>query len=438
MKLTNSSRIGIQLFFTSVLIIFTLIGFAFFITHTLHQHNQKNHEEMRLLREELRKKMPLEERAVIFNDLLTHKKDITGIFNNLHSKRSPFKKGAITKNDEIIYSTPDFNFKNTEKLQLNDGHIYHYRFVPHSAKGRRLPPPPGTIRLIFLGLGVAILLGLILTSIIVTLYFNKKSREAEKIMGRIMSGDLKARFPLNFQDQNFGLMSKFNEMADQIEELVLSLKEKRDEQTKVLQELAHDLRTPIASMKSLNELLLEKKKLLTPEKEQELQTLIRKEIDYFSRLVEELLFLSGVNDPKYTNHFQKLDLTKLIADEIAVFSPSKIKIHFHPQALIVNGDQQLLIRLIKNALSNALKHARSSVDIRIEGEDVLIEDDGPGLNEEDLFIFGKKKFSRAINEEISIGLGSVIMNKILQIHGGSLAIENKNPGARLKISFKNF
>ncbi len=434
MKLTNS-RIGIQLFFTSVLIIFTLIGFAFLITHTLHQHERKNNEEMRQLREELRKKMPLDERAVIFNDLLTHKQDISDIFNNLHSKRSPFKKGAITKNDQIIYSTPEFSFKNTEKLELNDGHTYHYRFIPHFSKGRRLPPPPGTFRLILLGLGVAILLGLILTSIIVTLYFNKKSRQAEKIMGRIMSGDLKARFPLNFQDQNFGLMSKFNEMADQIEELVLSLKEKRDEQTKVLQELAHDLRTPISSMKSLNELLLEKKKLLTPEKELELQTLIQKEIDYFSRLVEELLFLSGVNEPKYTNHFQKLDLTKLIADEIAVFSSSKIKINFHPQELIINGDQQLLVRLFKNALSNALKHANSAVDVRIEGQNVFIEDDGPGLKEEDLLIFGKKKFTRAINEEISIGLGSVIMNKIVQIHGGSLAMENKTPGARLKILF---
>lgn len=412
-----------------------MIVFAFFITHTLNQHERKNHEEMRQLREELRKKMPLEERAVIFNDLLTHKQDISEIFNKLHSQRSPFKKGAITKNDAIIYSTPEFNFKDTEKLELNNGHAYHYHFLPHTSKDRRPPPPPEAFRLILLGLGVAILLGLILTSIIVTLYFNKKSKEAEKIMGRIMSGDLKARFPLNFQDQNFGLMSKFNEMADQIEELVLSLKEKRDEQTKVLQELAHDLRTPIASMKSLNELLVEKKQLLTPEKEKHLQTLMQKEIDYFSRLVEELLFLSGVNDPKYTNHFQKLDLTQLIADEIAVFSSSKLKINFHPQELIVNGDQQLLVRLFKNALSNALKHAQSCVDVRIEGENVFIEDDGPGLKEEDLLIFGKKKFSRAINEEISIGLGSVIMNKIVQIHGGSLAIENINQGARLKISF---
>lgn len=432
MKLTNS-RIGIQLFFTSVLIIFTLISFAFFITHTLNEHEREKNEEIRQLRNEVRKKLPIEERSIVFHELLTTKKDLSEIIKKLHSKKSPFKKGAITLNDNIIYSTKDFTFDNTEKYEIGNGYVYHYLFEP-SNKWRRTGAPPETFRLILIGLMVAIILGLILTSIIVTLYFNRKSKEAEAVMGKIMSGNLKARFTLNFQDQNFGLMSKFNEMADQIEELVISLKEKRDEQTKVLQELAHDLRTPIASMKSLNELLLEKKDQLTPQKEKELQTLIQKEINYFSRLVEELLFLSGVNDPKYTHNFQHLNVTDLINEEIAVFSSGDIKINFYPEELTIVGDKQLMIRLIKNALSNALKHAHSKIDIRIKGRTILIEDDGPGLRPEDLEIFGKKKFSRALNEEISIGLGSVIMNKIAQIHGGSLAMENSNPGARLKIS----
>jgi K+-sensing histidine kinase KdpD len=58
----------------------------------------------------------------------------------------------------------------------------------------------------------------------------------------------------------------------------------------------------------------------------------------------------------------------------------------------------------------------------------MISDDGPGMSEEDLQVFGDKKFSRQVAPEISIGLGSVIMKKITLLHEGILSVKNRREG----------
>lgn len=391
---------------------------------------------MRKLVEEARKKGPLIERELLLSATL-HNDDFEETFNKIHSRKSPFQSGAISRHGEIILATKGFKLQGSDTLDLGDNYAYHYHFKTRYERKRETKGFNTPFKILIISLTVSIILGLILTSIIVTFYFNRKSKEAEKIMSEIISGNLKARFKLEFQDENFGLMVKFNQMADQIENLVLSLQQRKDEQTRVLQELAHDLRTPIASLNSLNQLLHEKSNLIDEAKKEELHSLMQKEINYFSKLVEELLFLSGVNDPKYTRNFEKINLSHLIEDEINLFRNNGKEIIFEPAEVQILGDKQLIKRLIKNALSNALKHAHKKIKISLKSQAIMIEDDGPGLSPEDIEVFGKKRFTRALSDEISIGLGSVIMQKIAELHGGKILIENTYPGARLTILFEN-
>ncbi|QDK41866.1 hypothetical protein DOM21_10490 [Bacteriovorax stolpii] len=294
-----------------------------------------------------------------------------------------------------------------------------------------------------------IILFVITASSLLVLYFLKRqAQKAGEVLRALKLGDLKARFPITKIDEASELMLEFNQMADEIEKLVVDLRDVDSLRRKLLQELAHDLRTPVASMKSMLESLLYQGERMSGEIRQESLEMTLKEVDYFHHLVEDLLFLSGVHDLKYRGKFSTVDVNDVIQHEVQVANEThkKVKIAFvYNEFYFVKADQHLFQRLMKNALSNAAENASSIVSVRILEVDpknisIEITNDGQGLTQEEINTFGKKRATRRINEntegKISVGLGAVIMNKICEIHSADMKIDN-NPGggAILRITF---
>jgi signal transduction histidine kinase len=362
------------------------------------------------------------------------------------SQRSPHRSYLLDHKDVVVakntnrgFGDDEPDFSKVEKLKLGPDYFIVYQRPSgpppggFHGGGPRHGPPPGMQFIGLVAIAVSIIVGLALSILFLTIFVRKKSSQAEEVIARLKAGDLKARFKVGDTDEVNQLMMRFNDMADQIENLVSNLRNTEKARMIMLQELAHDLRTPVASLKQFQEILLFKGHLLDEEKKKQTQLLAMKEIHYFERLVEDLLFLSGVNDPKYSASFRAVDLNDLISEEIEAFENEKIAItKISTGAEIVQGDAHLLKRLLKNALSNALKHATSKIEVVLsENEnDIVIEvkDDGPGMKESDLAIFGEKKFSRQVDSNISIGLGSVIMKKIISLHDGSLNVQNQSIG----------
>jgi signal transduction histidine kinase len=369
--------------------------------------------------------------------------------------RGPSRSFLVDENGKVIIATPNGAVPNVdadhvEKLKLDSSHYVIYekenRSGPPPGAGfgpgprGHGPPPPGAQLIGIVAIAVSIVVGLALSIVFLTIFIRKKSRQAEEVIARLKTGDLKARFKVNDTDESSQLMLRFNDMAEQIEGLVSSLRDTEKARMTMLQELAHDLRTPVASLKQFQEILLYKGHLLDDEKRKHMQTLAMKEINYFERLVEDLLFLSGVNDPKYSASFHKVNLNELIDEEIDHFDLEKIQIVKNlSDHLIVQGDPHLLKRLLRNAISNAMRFASQKVTIDLKHVQnqavVIISDDGPGMNESDLKQFGEKKYSRHVDSNISIGLGSVIMKKITSLHDASLSVQNQSIGG-LELTIK--
>lgn len=359
------------------------------------------------------------------------------------SEKGPRRSFLLDNDGNVIHSNPPDTkpdlTNDTNKLQLVDGKYVLYE-MKEGPQGKFGPPPPGARFILMVSLTLSIIVGLALSILFLTIYIRKKSRQAEEVIASLKSGDLKARFKVGDTDESSQLMLRFNDMADQIEELVSNLRDTEKARMTMLQELAHDLRTPVASLKQFQEILLYKGHLLDEEKRQHMQTLSMKEISYFERLVEDLLFLSGVNDPKYSASFHMVDLSELIDEEIDHFDLGNIQIvKNYTGHHSVKGDPHLLKRLLRNALSNAMRFATHKVSIdlkRVQNQVVVIvRDDGPGMKESDLKQFGEKKYSRHVDSNISIGLGSVIMKKITSLHDASLAVENQSIGG-LELTIK--
>jgi signal transduction histidine kinase len=358
-------------------------------------------------------------------------------------RSSPDLAYLVDENEAIIAQNksskqhPDFNREHKFPLTKDLSVIYLKRHWKPRNHGLR-EHSSGTRLIGIVAIMVSISIGIALSILFFMLFVRKKSRQAEEVLSRLKSGDLKARFKVSDTDETSLLMIRFNDMADQIESLVTNLRNTEQARMMMLQELAHDLRTPVASLKQFQEILLHKGHLLDDEKRQQTQLLALKEIHYFERLVEDLLFLSGVNDPKYSASFRDVDLSVLIDEEVDSFPNESLKILCDLQEdLVIKGDSHLLKRLLRNALSNASKHASSTIKVNCRRDEstVVIDvvDDGSGMKEEDLKIFGEKKFSRQVDSNISIGLGSVIMKKIVSLHDGSLEVCNQNPGLRLRL-----
>ena len=97
----------------------------------------------------------------------------------------------------------------------------------------------------------AILLGLLL----VTLYLRGRSREVRQLIAKLEAGDLTVRFTPDRLDAIGRLMLDFNRMADAIERLVTRLQSTEKTRRELLQELGHDLRTPLTSLRTAIETL---------------------------------------------------------------------------------------------------------------------------------------------------------------------------------------
>jgi K+-sensing histidine kinase KdpD len=282
----------------------------------------------------------------------------------------------------------------------------------------------------------SIMMALVFSFSLVFFYLRKKSEEARAVLLRLERGDLKARFEIQRFDEFGGLLLDFNRMAHEIERLVSRVHATETTRKNLLQELGHDLRTPLTSLATSFETLRSHYDKMTQKDRDDLFEMTAAEVEYFKDLLEKLMTIATLDEPNYKESTELVDLRELIDHEMrSRQSNSKLSFSLtqaQPQKVFVSGDAILILRLLKNALDNASRYAKSRIDIALN-EDVhqvviLITDDGPGLSAKELDSFAKRRDQRTRREgdrlHFSLGLGSVIMKAITELHDGKLEIKN--------------
>jgi signal transduction histidine kinase len=314
-------------------------------------------------------------------------------------------------------------------LQIPTRMIFFHEFLP---------------RAIFLlaCMSLSAFLGLLITFV----YLRRKSQKAKEVLGRLEKGELKARFPITKLDEIGSLMTDFNRMADEIEHLITRIEETERARQELLQELGHDLRTPLTGLRTASDTLASHSREMSHEERERFIHIIQTESLYFLRMIENLFLIAEVAEPRYRKTAETIDLGDLVESEIDqqknqdspvlswAFSPPSTR-------QFVVGDPVLLKRLFRNALENARRFAQSRVSITFDEQKspdtnpmakIRIQDDGPGIPPEEIQIFGKRRSRRFSADDkvsdptVSMGLGSVIMAAIVRVHGGTLSVRNLN------------
>ena len=282
-------------------------------------------------------------------------------------------------------------------------------------------------------------------------YLRKKSDEAREVLGKLESGDLKSRFEIKRFDEFGNLILDFNRMADEIERLVKRLNDTERSRSNLLQELGHDLRTPLTSLGTSFEAIKSYHDQLSDEERNEVFTMIEADIRYFKDLLEKLTIIATIDESQYKSSSEKIDLKQMLGTELRNRQTGsgmdliwELKTHYDMNFNIF-GDIHLISRLFKNAFDNAARYAKNRIRVELisssEVVKVIVSDDGPGLTQESINSFGKRREQRAVMDQdprnFSLGLGSVIMRTIAEVHDGEISINNLDDGgAALTVLFR--
>ena len=283
-------------------------------------------------------------------------------------------------------------------------------------------------------------------------YTRSRSVEAISVLGRLQSGELSARFRITRIDEVGRLMIIFNRMADEIQGLVGRLREAQRRRTQLLQEVSHDLRTPLTSSRVALETLDTQYEKLGESDRRRFTAMAHGEIRFLQQLIEDIFTLAEVEEPRARESIESVDLRSLVSAEVerrrSADPRFTWRLEADPEVGLV-GNPRLLERLVRNACDNAATHAKRAIEVRlrrVEGAQVELtfSDDGDGVSPEEVLGFGQRRVERlpsgAFASGASLGLGSVIMRSIAELHGGGITLGNwyaseggRPAGALLKI-----
>jgi len=235
--------------------------------------------------------------------------------------------------------------------------------------------------------------------------------------------------------------SKTGDMIRMNKELVLAnkrLKELDKLKSDFVSMVSHELKTPLAAMRTSAQ-VLEAAGIATETKREMLDIILRN-IDRQTNLVNDLLDLSRIESGRMKLKFERLSLDSLIADSIKsvkhAASEKGIKQNLElPEGLSsVKGDREKLTQVVINLLNNAIKFTPRSGEITIKAielngqVEVKVCDTGIGIPPEDLEnVFDKfyQVDSTLTREAGGTGLGLAICKGIIEAHRGRIWAESE-------------
>lgn len=255
---------------------------------------------------------------------------------------------------------------------------------------------------------------------------------------RVMAGSMTERIPLR------GTGDDFDELAETLNLMLGRIEESVEAVRRVSDNVAHELRTPLARLHAdLDELRMAKG---LKERERLTEQAIA-EAERLQAIFDALLRIARIESGRHFAGFARVDLTALLADAIELHSPD---VEAHDQVLesaiaeglAIEGDRNLIFQMVSNLLDNAVKYAgeggRILVAARATGGRIRIEiaDSGPGIApacRERV----KERFFRVPETAGApgTGLGLALVAAIVALHKGALEIGDAEPGTKVVVIF---
>lgn len=286
------------------------------------------------------------------------------------------------------------------------------------------------VQILLLSLLVALVLAAI-PGIALARHFSRPIREVESTVGELSRGSYDARARVATADEIGRLAANVNQLAE-------ALQKSRSARQRWMADIAHELRTPVAIIRGEIEALADGVRQADDRTIGSLQ----EEIGQLSDLVGDLQTLALSDAGALDLHREQVDLAALAAQVGDSFAHrfQEREIRFEPPAAEgqpVMGDPRRLRQLLHNLLENCSRYADGGGTVRISitrsesSVELLVEDSGPGVAEEQLGQLFERFFRADASRSRAgggSGLGLAICKNIAEAHGGRIEARHSRLG----------
>jgi signal transduction histidine kinase len=266
----------------------------------------------------------------------------------------------------------------------------------------------------------------------------QRLKAIRRVTLRIAQGDLGQSLPIGGRDEIDMLSHLVNHMLEEVERLMNEVKGACDG-------IAHDLRTPLAHVRTL---LAHVGERVEKGDDVALSTLVeraRTETDELLERFRAMLRISEIGTLQRRGGFGEVDLKALIDEVGELYEPlgemRSIRFIVESEAVApIHGDRALLFEAFSNLLDNALKFTPEGGTVQMtlkktsQGPLVEIVDNGPGIPAEEreavLQRFYRGEHTRHL---AGSGLGLSIVSAVTRVHDFTMHIGNAGPGTRISV-----
>jgi signal transduction histidine kinase len=262
----------------------------------------------------------------------------------------------------------------------------------------------------------------------------------------IMAGDLSGRIPRNGSgDELDRLADSLNAMLARIEELMAALREVSDN-------IAHDLKTPLNRLRNRAESALRDASGPASYRDGLVKTM--EEADELIKTFNSLLLIARLEGGAIAESMSPIDPASVIGDVAELYEPVAEEAGLVLSSRLQDGltlvaNRELVSQAVANLVDNAIKYSRVTVGTEgserpqiaislapVDGSiEIAVADHGPGIAPQDrqraLQRFVRLEKSRSLPGS---GLGLSLVAAVARLHGGSVRLEDNNPGLRVVVS----
>lgn len=319
----------------------------------------------------------------------------------------------------------------SKKMQDANGQVYTLISTSRTPPRALLAPGP---RGVGMRLGVAAVISA-LVSLLLARYLAAPLGQLSRASRQLATGDLSARVgaPLDQRKDEFG------QLALDMDEMAARLQESQQANRRLLRDVSHELRSPLARLRVALEIARNKdQSLVVAELDR-----IELESERLEKLVDEVLSLLRESSGPQELNTENFDLAELLQDLVETVNyeigEGREQIGLRLQApLLLDADRELLWRVFENLLRNALIHSGDTAGIQVTAKQVsgkeiqvLVTDSGPGIAEAHIKRIFEPfyRVDEARNRSSGgHGLGLAIAASAVRRHGGRISASNRQGG----------
>jgi signal transduction histidine kinase len=230
------------------------------------------------------------------------------------------------------------------------------------------------------------------------------------------------------EDEVYRLAVTLNDMLDRLER-------SSARQRAFVSDAAHELRSPLAAIRT--QLEVARAHPSNADWDQTSADALA-DVERLSRLVDDLLVLAQADEAP-RRRFEPVDLAQVADDVVARYESSAVPVRRVGAASVpFTGDVDALGRIASNLIDNAVRHAASAVTVDVAEADggmaaLTVTDDGPGIpvaDTERVFDRFTRLDEARSRDAGGTGLGLPIVRELVRIHGGTVELEDNQPGLR--------